>query len=153
MQSIIIITLNTSWLTHKQCCNSILFCFERFKPLISMACDFYLLSLHCAFQYVTLSEEKSGLCLLQTGNKSVSNCKYSFFFLFYNCCNMSGPWRQVQRHSNKVRQKMSEGFEASCSCCKDLADASERGWWQGVTSFPLSPALFDEWPCERLAVS
>lgn len=45
-----------------------------------MACDFYLLSLHCAFQYVTLSEEKSGLCLLQTGNKSVSNCKYSFFF-------------------------------------------------------------------------
>lgn len=31
------------------------------------------------------------------------------------------------RDSNKVRQKMSEGFEALCSCCKDLADASERG--------------------------
>lgn len=91
-----------------------------------MACDFYLLSLHCAFQYVTLSEEKSGLCLLQTGNKSVSNCKYSFFFCFIIAA-ICLVHDVRYRDSNKVRQKMSEGFEALCSCCKDLAHASERG--------------------------
>ena len=44
---------------------------------------------------------------------------------------------------------MSEVFETLRPCCKDLADASERGWRPNVTSFPLSQALHDEWPCER----
>lgn len=61
----------------------------------------------------------------------------------------AAPLRSGRDATIKWDWNMSEVFETLRPCCKDLADASERGWRPSVTSFPLSQALHDEWPCER----
>lgn len=61
----------------------------------------------------------------------------------------AAPLRSWRDATTKWDWNMSEVFETLRPCCKDLADASERGWRPSVTSFPLSQALHDEWPCER----
>ncbi len=59
------------------------------------------------------------------------------------------PLRSGRYTTIKWDRNVSEVFKALRPCCKDLADAWERGWRGSVTSFPLSQALLDEWPCER----